>query len=346
MKQFFTIIFIISISFINGQEFFEYEQKIENPDRYNLHEIEFQNTNENFKLFGTLITPKTFFNKVIIIVPGSGLDTRNSHFILTQELLNNNIAVFRYDERGVGKSAGDNAHFRYGISKITDDLIFAIKSLKKNPVLTDKKIGLLGHSQGGMATIGALKNNEEIDFLIQWATPVQKHGEFFKYQIKTGVNKFDSQLKFNNDNKKIEIISIAQRVIQENLADDDLKLSRKINKETKKNGYKRRNYDRFQFWTFPSMKDMLRQNFEATYKKSVIPILYIIGSNDKFVDPITNAELLKKFKNKNIDIQIIDGLNHYLTRTNIDLNNLKMVSSFYKIDKLALKTIINWIRTQ
>ncbi len=50
------------------------------------------------------------------------MDSRHSHYLLTQELLKNNIAVFRYDERGVGKSDGKFSTVTYGISKITNDL--------------------------------------------------------------------------------------------------------------------------------------------------------------------------------------------------------------------------------
>lgn len=343
MKKILILTFLISFSFLRAQEIFDYEKKIDINENYTFQEIEFENSAEKLKLFGTLISPKKAFEKVIIIVPGSGIDSQHAHFILTEELLKNNIAVFRYDERGVGKSEGDNTYFRYGISQITADLLFAIKTLKNNELLKDKKLGLIGHSQGGMATIGALQKNAEVDFLIQWATPTQKHGEFFKYQIQTGVNTFDNQLKYDTNEKKIEIIRIVQQVVEKNLTDDDLTLSKKLNKATKKQGYKRKNYDRFQFWTFPSMKDLLRQNYETTYKNVNIPLLYIIGSKDIFVDPITNSELLKSYKNPLIDISVIEGLNHYLTKESIDPSNLAMKSSLYEMDKKALNRIIEWI---
>ena len=34
-----------------------------------------------------IITQKTNYDKIVIIAPGSGPDTRNSHYILTEELL-------------------------------------------------------------------------------------------------------------------------------------------------------------------------------------------------------------------------------------------------------------------
>ena len=54
-----------------------------------------------------------------------------------------------------------------------------------------------------MATAGALKNGANIDFLVQWSAPTQKHAEFLKYQIKTGVNNFDDELIFRNVKQNI-----------------------------------------------------------------------------------------------------------------------------------------------
>lgn len=328
---------------VSGQKIFDYEREINNKENYNFQEIEFENTTEEITLLGTLITPKTEFDKVVIIVPGSSLDTRYSHYLLAQKLLENKVAVFRYDERGTGESGGRNKNYLYGIINITNDLIAAIETLQSEDKLKNKSFGLIGHSQGGMATIGAVQKGAKIDFLVQWSTPVQKHGEFFKYQIKTGINTFDNELKYDNIEKKIEIISIVQQVVEQNLELDDLDLSKKINKAARKHGYKRRNYDRFQFWTFQNMKDILRQNYEPTYKNTKIPILYIIGSKDKFVDPIANTSLLKSFQNDLIKIQIMDNLNHYLTNKKIVPSEVEMSTAFYQMDKKALDKIIRFI---
>jgi len=152
-------------------------------------------------------------------------------------------------------------------------------------------------------------------------------------------------VSFNNDiDKKIEIISVAQKITQENLEDDNITLSKKINKEAKKHGHKRKHYDRFQFWTFSSIKDILRQNYEPTYQNTQIPIIYIIGSEDIFVDPKANTELLKSFSNPMIEIEIMEGLNHYLTKKVVELQTLQMDVAFYDIDKKALDRIIEFIK--
>ena len=92
------------------------------------------------------------------------------------------------------------------------------------------------------------------------------------------------------------------------------------------------------------MKDILKQNYESTYRDSKIPILYIIGSRDIFVDPNANTELLRSFENPQIDIKTMEGLNHYLTSELIEpTTRLIMKNSFYEMDREALKEIIDWI---
>lgn len=345
MKQYLILILAFLNFNSNAQEIFQYESRIPTVENYRSKEILFENKLESIKLFGTLLEPTNEeYQKVVIIVPGSGLDTRYNHYLISEKLLKNNIAVFRYDERGVNKSEGSNSNVSYGVTKMTNDLIAAINKIKSNYENSEIKIGLIGHSQGGLSTINALKTNSYIDFLVQWATPVQKYGEFLKYQIRTGVNTFDKELIYDDLEEKIEIINVVQSVISKNPELDDLQLSKELKKATRKHGYKRKNYDRFTFWTFPSRKDLLRQNNEMTYKELEIPMLYIIGSEDIFVDPRTNIAFLENLQNDNIQTIELKELNHFLTKEKMVSNELNMSKSYYEMDEIALNSIINWIK--
>ncbi len=109
---------------VYSRDVFGYEKKITYNEKYNFEEIDFQQTEENIILSGTLISPKIEFDRIVIIIPGSGKDRRSSLVILSEELLKNNIAVFRYDERGVGKSEGKFNNITYGISNKINDVFF------------------------------------------------------------------------------------------------------------------------------------------------------------------------------------------------------------------------------
>ncbi len=342
MKNLLTTLIIFSSLMLNSQNIFEYEREISNPENYIHKEFEVINTQDNIKLYGTLISPKNDFDKILVIVPGSGNDTRQSHYKLAEKFLKNNVAIFRYDERGNGKSEGENWAFIYGIEEMKSDLTFLIKALKNDIQLSNKSIGLLGHSLGGMATIGVIQNGIEVDFLIQWATPTEKHGKSMKYQLESGLFDFNSTLKFNDKHKKLEIMDVVSKIVENNITDDDKTLRKKLDKETKKHGYERKNWIRFKYYTGGPTMDLLRQNYEETYKKINIPVFYIIGSEDKFVSPKNNVDLLNNFKNPNIETKIFKGLNHYLTIGDIDPIKKRTTPILYDINNEALEEIIKW----
>lgn len=306
---------------------FDYEQEISQKENYNFQEIDFQNVTDNIKLSGTLITPKSNFDKIVIIVPGSGKDTRYAHFVLAEEFLKNGIAVYRFDERGVGKSEGK---FNTSATSLTDDLTFAILELKRLNFTKFYKIGVLGHSLGGIASIGAYQKNQNIDFLIQMGAPVEKYGAFFKYQTLNNISDF-YQVKGKTQEEVVELLNLIYPIIINN---KDFKTIReKAKKVAKENGFKKGFYK----FISPAHIDHVKQNHEETYKSINIPVLYIVGGNDKFVNPISETELLKTFNNPKIQMKIMDGLNHWLTK-----KNAKKGTSLYQMDRNALTEIINW----
>ena len=83
-----------------------------------------------------------------------------------------------------------------------------LKSLLK---LQEKKIGVLGHSFGGMTSISSYKlingSSVQIDFLIQIASPVKSFSDASRYQIQTLPN---YQVK-NKSNEKPNLNQIKNR---------------------------------------------------------------------------------------------------------------------------------------
>jgi len=348
MKKILALVLITTFSTINSQEIFEFEKEIQHINDYHSQDFLINSSEENINISGTLISPKDDYKTIVIIVPGSGRDTRNSHYKLAASLLNNNIGVFRFDDRGTGKSEGKFNFVLFGITNKENDLLSIITYLREN---TSKKIGVIGHSEGGMACIGAYEKGALLDFMIQWATPIEKHGEFLKYQVTTGVNTFDNELKYDNLQEKIEVMDYVHGKFEENkeiLESNDNKVRfkalRNIFKAAKKIGYTRKRYDRFYYANMPAMVDLILKNFEKTYENINIPMYYVIGSKDKFVNAIDNTTILKGFNNELIEIDMFPNLNHYLTKEDIDVTEFNMSASFYEIDETVLTKMIAWIK--
>ncbi len=350
MKKILAVLILTTFSTVNSQEIFKYEREIQQVTNYDSQEFLINSSEENVTIAGTLISPKKDFETIVIIVPGSGIDTRNNHFKLTELLLKNTIGVFRFDDRGTGKSNGEFNTAFFGISNKVNDLVSIITYLRKN---TSKKIGIIGHSEGGLVSIGALEKGAELDFMVQWATPIEKHGAFLKHQVITGVNTFDNELKYDTVQEKIDVIDYLHVQLAKNkeaIQSGDSKLKfktiRRIFKDAKKIGYTRRRYNTFHYANMPAMIDLILKNYETTYKNINIPMYYIIGSKDKFVNPINSTNILKSFNNKLIDIDIFPDLNHYLTKEDIDVTELRMSISYYETDKMAATKMIEWVQSK
>ena len=87
-------------------------------------------------------------------------------WILADYLSKNGIAVFRYDDRGIGKSSGE-----FGSSTETDftsDVLSIFTYLKKK--YPGHPIGIYGHSEGGIIGLRAAAQQKEIRFLIESAS--------------------------------------------------------------------------------------------------------------------------------------------------------------------------------
>ena len=328
MKPLLAILLICLVKPTDAQNIFDYEQKIELSEDYKRQEIEFTNPEDGVELSGTLIYPNKEFNKVVIIVPGSGKDTRHSHFVLAKEFLSNQIAVYRFDERGIGKSAG---RYNRTASSLEKDAISAFKQLKNLEILSNKKIGILGHSLGGIASIGAFGKGCDFDFLIQMATPVENNGAFLKYQVSTNIVGFYT-VKGKTPDEVIHFIDVVRKAVRPN---EDYKTSKKKSKAI----IKQLKFRKGRHIINPAIIDLMKQNHEETYKTSRTPILFIIGSEDRLVSSKDEIRILERLNNPNITISLIDGADHYLTDKTGPTELSK--SPYYMIDK-ALKEIINW----
>lgn len=131
--------------------------------------------NNSITLYGTLSYPKNANNlPLVILISGSGKQDRSQDIlgfktfdVLAEELNQQNVAVFRYDERGAGKSTGD---FKIATSKhFADDAQAILIFLKKKYGTLFKQYGFLGHSEGAnVAAMVAARSNKS-DFIILMA---------------------------------------------------------------------------------------------------------------------------------------------------------------------------------
>ena len=127
------------------------------------HEVRFRNG--DVELAGTLISPSSGDkHPAVILVHGSGPQTRESILPFARFLIRHGIAVFGYDKRGVGGSTGDwnTASFE----DLAGDVVAAFKYLKTRADVDGTQIGLLGVSQAGWIMPLAAVRARDLAFLI------------------------------------------------------------------------------------------------------------------------------------------------------------------------------------
>lgn len=337
-KHILVLLLFLNITLTFAQDIYEYEKEITHKNNYQFTEFEFAQNDENISLFGTLIEPKLKYDKIVFIVSGTGPHTRNAHNYLTEELLQNNIGVFRFDKRGTGKSEGTYSNQP---TTYINDLYNILSEFKTD--FSDKKIGIIGHSLGGIAAIGSIEKGLNIDFLIQWSTPVGNYGDFIKYQLTSRyTNKeLNNLFKTKDSNEIDEIIHMVQATVFANSNKEYADIYDAVEKKAKEKGFKEKQFRRLV--VNPDNMDLMKYNFDSTYKNIEIPTLYIIGSKDSFVNPEKTKETIEAYHNSNITFTMFDGLNHYLTNTG---EITKMTNELYKMDEKAKSTIINFISKQ
>ena len=87
-----------------------------------------------------------------------------------------------------------------------------------------------------------------------------------------------------------------------------------------------------------------KTTFKEVYKSLKVPVLFITGTNNSVVNSEDTFKLLKELNNPKIEIQILEGLNHYLRIGVDDFFETKDYSPLYEIDENALNIIIEWTK--
>lgn len=142
------------------------------PYPYHSEDVTFENANANLTLAGTLTLPnKEGKLPAVVLISGSGPQDRNEELaghkpflVIADHLTKNGIAVLRFDDRGVGQSTGD--HSTATSADFATDALSAVTYLKTRNEIDQNKIGLAGHSEGGIISPMAAANSDDVNFIV------------------------------------------------------------------------------------------------------------------------------------------------------------------------------------
>lgn len=160
------------------------------PYPYEARAMSFVGGAEGVTLGGTLTMPKDEGPfPAVVLVSGSGPQDRDEtlmghkpFLVLADALTKAGVAVLRYDDRGVGASTGDFA------TATTDDFANdaekAVAALAGEAKIDAKKIGIIGHSEGGLIAPIVAARNDGVAFIVMLAGPGTDGKETLRDQLR------------------------------------------------------------------------------------------------------------------------------------------------------------------
>ncbi len=149
------------------------------PYPYKEEEISFPNGKAKISLAGTLTLPRgqgPFPAAVLLSGSGPGPHDRDESImghrpflVLADHLTRKGVAVLRFDKRGIGKSTGDYANAT--MEDFTGDAEAALAYLKTRKEIDSGKLGLIGHSEGGLVAPMVATNSQSLSWIVLLAGP-------------------------------------------------------------------------------------------------------------------------------------------------------------------------------
>lgn len=339
-------------------------QEPQKPFSYYSEDITFKNSKANIQLSGTLTLPKKEgIFPVVILISGSGPQNRDEELlghkpflVIADYLTKNGIGVLRYDDRGVAQSKGD---FKTATSAdFATDVESAIEYLKTRKEINKKKIGLVGHSEGGIIAPMVTTKCKDVSYIVLMAgTGIQGNKLLLLQQelIAKANGVADSDIKksmqtnsklfqliinsSNNEKLKTDLTSL----INETITNDT---SAKIPSEMTKEEFVSMQVTQI---ASPWMQYFIKFNPATTLAKVKCPVLAINGQKDLQVPPKENLSAIKnallKAGNKNVTTKEFVNLNHLFqeckTGSPTEYSEIEQT-----ISPLVLEEITKWIKLQ
>jgi pimeloyl-ACP methyl ester carboxylesterase len=327
-----------------------------------------------FELAGTITFPKGFDPNAqypaVVLITGSGQQDRDETIgrhkpfkEIANHLASQGMVVLRYDDRGAAESTGD---FAQATSlDFAEDALAVWHFARKIEGVDRTRVGLLGHSEGGIIgpTIAAWQR--EVGFLILIAPPILPGSEILSSQIDRiaelqGVGPED-RAAANSLQRELQQIALKYPANDEAALSDVRKaiverweslgqLSQAVagtGETTRKKQLIEAISTQFKGLQSPWMRHFLAYDPAANWVLFDCPVLAIWGEKDTQVLFEANRTKLQDIITHNLNLQadlvVLPGLNHLLQKADTGLPD-----EYDRIDQaiepLALELFSNWLK--
>ncbi len=267
----------------------------------------------------------------IVLVGGSGNIDRESVAYgipvmgqLAGLLADAGYLVVRYDKRGVGQSGGRAESAT--LADYAEDLRSVVKWLRKQKDVDDKRVYVVGHSEGGAVAMLAAARTKDIKAVVTIAAPGMKGSELVLEQQRRALE----TLKISDEEKqkRVALQKQIQNAVLTGEGWDGVPEALRKQAET------------------PWFRSLLAFDPAPVMKRIEQPLLIVHGELDKQV-PIANAELLNGLatqrKKGTATLVLVPGVNHLLVpATTGEISEYPNLSDA-RVSPEVAKAIVDWL---
>ncbi|MES2848990.1 MAG: alpha/beta fold hydrolase [Bacteroidota bacterium] len=335
-------------------------QEPKKPYPYLSEEVRFTSEEGKVELAGTLTMPKEKKKfSTVILITGSGPQNRDEEFmthkpflVLADHLTKNGIAVLRYDDRGFAQSTGK--HGSATSADFANDVRAAIAYLKTRKDIDTSRIGLLGHSEGGLIA-PMVAADTKVAFIVLLAAPGVSGSQVLLKQVE-----LMGRVMGQDEEGLQKEVSLSQGVFNlfSQYGDDESFETRlkeyldnfiSVNKVIPE-GMDKATFIKMQVSQFkkPWVRFFLKYDPVNSLKKIQCPVLALNGSKDIQVAPenlIAIEKAVRQGGNDKIQVKEFPGMNHlFQTCKTGAMDEYATIEE--TMDPLVLEQISDWLLKQ
>jgi pimeloyl-ACP methyl ester carboxylesterase len=267
----------------------------------------------------------------VLLVSGSGPQNRDEELfgfkpfaLIADHLTRHGIAVLRVDDRGVGGSTGD---FVTATSvDFAADARAGLRYLSRSPHVDRRRLGLIGHSEGGLIGPMVAADNDSVAFLVLLAPPGLRGDSILRIQGEriSAVNGADDSLRAMNSRTQAMLI----RAAETGAGWDD---ARDATRATLRRAYARAGVAIDSSALGAAVEAQVRMmsgtwmRYYLTADPAVVlvrvrcPVLVLFGGQDLQVPPDVNAppieRALAQAGNRDVTVRVLPRANHLFQQT-------------------------------
>ncbi len=298
------------------------------PFPYRSEEVSYDSRARGVRIAGTLTIPSGAGPfPAALLITGSGSQDRDEtllghkpFLVLADDLTRRGIAVLRVDDRGVGGSTGNPAEAT--TLDFVEDVLGGVDFLKAHAQIDSKRIGLIGHSEGGLIGPIVATRTNDVAFVVMMAGPGLPGDQIIAAQVglilkAAGADPDKIQRSVQNQKRLLAIITsttdAAQALTKLKAAQAELiaalpEAERKAAAAVDPSG------SQLAALNSPWFRYFLTYDPRPTLAKVTCPILAINGANDLQVPCKENLEAIelavKSGGKTAVVIREMTGLNH------------------------------------